>query len=60
MGDLFDEFKRELERRRAEAEGRRPPSDKDGGPDDDPDDRDPEGDADPDDESARDDGARRS
>ena len=57
MGDLFDEFKRELERRRAEAEGRRPPSDKDGGPDDDPDDRDPEGDADPDDESARDDGA---
>ncbi len=29
MGDLFDEFMRELERRRAEAEGRTPPSDPD-------------------------------
>ena len=27
MGDLFDEFMRELERRRAEAEGRTPPHD---------------------------------
>jgi uncharacterized membrane protein (UPF0182 family) len=27
MGDLFDEFMRELERRRAEAEGRTPPND---------------------------------
>jgi uncharacterized membrane protein (UPF0182 family) len=29
MGDLFDEFMRELERRRAEAEGRTPPRDPD-------------------------------
>ncbi|HEY6571580.1 MAG TPA: UPF0182 family protein, partial [Candidatus Limnocylindrales bacterium] len=47
MGDLFDDFMRELERRRAQAEGRQPPSDKDGGPTDDPDDRDPDDDGPP-------------
>ena len=33
MGDLFDEFMRELERRRAEAEGRTPPRDPKADPD---------------------------
>ncbi len=42
MGDLFDDFMRELERRRAEAEGRAPKDDS-GGPEepDDPDEPDP-------------------
>ena len=38
MGDLFDEFKRELERRRAQAEGRLPMDDEGDGPTVDPDD----------------------
>src|SRR4051812_25194768 len=56
MGDLFNEFMRELERRRAEAEGRTPPGEPGKDEDRDADDAaDPEGDAD----GADDDGAER-
>ena len=53
MGDLFDEFMRELERRRAEAEGRAPKDDPATERTDDPDEPDPDDDGD----KADDDGA---
>jgi uncharacterized membrane protein (UPF0182 family) len=62
MGDLFDEFMRELERRRAEAEGRTPPRDPKADPDPDDDsepDRDPDADPEDEDAAARRDRAKR-